>query len=145
MGRVTAKNTKPEILVRRMLFRLGYRYRLHVASLPGRPDIAFSRKRKVILVHGCFWHQHPGCPKARAPSSRLDYWLPKLARNRERDEATMAALADSGWTVEVVWQCEMRDEAQLSARLSNFLGAPPHPQRGTANTALPPQPTLVVG
>jgi DNA mismatch endonuclease (patch repair protein) len=90
-------------------------------------------RRKAIFVHGCFWHQHPGCPKARAPRSRTEYWLPKLARNRERDAATIVALAAQGWSVDVIWQCEMRAESDLVARLSEFLGPPSYPKRRAPN------------
>lgn len=124
----TAKNTKPEVAVRRMLHALGYRFRLHRRDLPGTPDIVFPGRGKAIQVHGCFWHQHPGCPRATMPATRRDYWAPKLARNRARDEEVEAALAALGWESAVVWGCELHEPTRLVARLVSFLGpASAHP------------------
>jgi DNA mismatch endonuclease (patch repair protein) len=145
MSRVSSKDTGPELLLRRVLTQLGYRYRLHVRNLPGKPDIVFRSRRKAIFVHGCFWHQHAGCPKARAPASRQDYWLPKLARNRNRDTATAAELAALGWSVAIIWQCETKEDTALAERLAEFLGPPPHSKRGAAYAALASRPPLVVG
>lgn len=98
MSRVRSRDTKPELVVRRLVHSLGYRYRLHRRSLPGRPDLVFPGRRKVIFVHGCFWHRHAGCHSGtRVPKSRLDFWLPKLESNRERDRVNQAALAELGW------------------------------------------------
>lgn len=144
MSRVGSKDTGPEILLRRVLTQLGYRYRLHVRDFPGKPDIVFRNRRKAIFVHGCFWHQHVGCPKARVPASRQDYWLPKLARNRDRDIKILAEFAALGWSVAIVWQCETKEHTALAERLIKFLGPPPHPQRCTANSALTACPPLVV-
>jgi len=123
MSRVRGKNTKPEMLVRRLLHSMGYRYRLHVAGLPGKPDIFFSKRRKAIFVHGCFWHRHPDptCPFARLPKSRLDFWVPKLEGNRRRDLRNMERLIELGWKCLVIWECELRDREALANRLKDFL------------------------
>lgn len=108
-------------MVRRLLTRMGYRYRLHRADLPGKPDIAFVGRRKAIFVHGCFWHGHD-CPRgARMPRANADYWRAKIARNRARDAETGEALARMGWLRLVVWECELRDPAALRRRLDGFL------------------------
>lgn len=121
MQAVKSKNTKPELVVRRLLHRMGYRYRLHRKDLPGRPDIALISHRKAIFVHGCFWHGHE-CRKGRLPKSRLDYWKPKLERNKERDREKSRALESQGWAVLVIWQCEMIDLDALMSRLLGFIG-----------------------
>ena len=121
MRRIRKTDTKPEMLVRRMIHAMGYRYRLHQPNLPGRPDIVLTRHRKVILVHGCFWHRH-GCADGRKlPKSKPEYWGPKLERNRRRDEASVVRLHELGWRVLVVWECEMKDRRRLSERLAKFL------------------------
>lgn len=119
-----SRHTRPEMAVRSLLFRLGYRYTLHSESLPGRPDIVFTRRRKAILVHGCFWHQHGSdrCRLRSFPRSNLAYWRPKLRRNSERDAQQCAALRALGWTVKVVWECEIQNRAGLVASLRSFLG-----------------------
>lgn len=122
MQSVGTKDTGPEWIVRRALFRRGYRYRLHRKGLPGRPDIVFPGRKAAIFVHGCFWHGH-GCSKGAAPKSKLDYWGPKLEANRARDLANVAELERRGWRVLVVWQCETSDEAALAERLTAFLSA----------------------
>ncbi|WCR16593.1 very short patch repair endonuclease [Paracoccus seriniphilus] len=109
---VKQKGTTSELVVRRLLHGAGYRYRLHRKGLPGRPDIVFGKRRKVILVHGCFWHAH-GCSKGKAPKSKLDYWGPKLAQNVERDAKNVRDLVNAGWQVLTVWECETRDPARL--------------------------------
>lgn len=136
MSRVRSKNTRPELIVRRILSQLGYRYRLHARALPGRPDMAFRSRRKALFVHGCFWHQHLGCPKARPPKSREHYWAPKLTRNRQRDAEAIAEMAALGWSAFVIWQCEIRDTEVLTDRLIEFLGPPPHAKRGAPDPAL---------
>lgn len=123
MARVRSKNTKPEKLVRKLVFAMGYRYRLHAKDLPGRPDLVFRRLRKVILVHGCFWHRHPGCALARLPKSRVDFWIPKLETNRKRDQRNMRALKKEGWTVLTLWECQLGDSGQLQNRVRRFLDA----------------------
>jgi DNA mismatch endonuclease (patch repair protein) len=121
MSRVPSKNTKPEIVVRKMLHRLGYRYRLHGKGLPGKPDIVFSARKKAIFVHGCFWHSH-GCKMGREPKSNLDFWRPKLAANRKRDRRNQFELEQIGWRVETVWQCELKEFQLVERKLVEFLG-----------------------
>ncbi len=121
MSRVRGKDTGPELVVRRLAHRLGFRFRLHRRDLPGTPDLVFPRLRKAILVHGCFWHSHVGCRAGRAPSSNEDYWEPKLRRNVERDAANQEALRRLGWEVLVIWECETRKPAVLAERLGTFL------------------------
>jgi DNA mismatch endonuclease (patch repair protein) len=120
MRAVKARNTKPEMKVRQLLHRAGYRYRLHRKDLPGRPDIVFPSKRAVIFVHGCFWHQHPGCPRADRPSSNNDYWTKKLDRNVERDKVNIAELKREGWKSLILWECEIKD-ADVLGRVTRFL------------------------
>lgn len=123
MARVGSKDTSPEWTVRRLLHRMGYRYRLHASDLPGRPDLVFRARRKVVFVHGCFWHQHsaPSCTLARQPKSRQEFWLPKFKTNVARDERVQADLAELGWEVFVVWECQLRDLASLGRDLREFL------------------------
>ena len=121
MAQIRSSGTRPEIAVRQTLHSRGYRYRLHRTDLPGKPDIVFPGRRKVVFVHGCFWHRH-SCPLARRiPNTRQDYWIPKFKRTVERDQAAVAALADMGWEVLVVWECETKDLESLSERLAEFL------------------------
>jgi DNA mismatch endonuclease (patch repair protein) len=122
MARIGSKDTAPELLVRRLIYGMGYRYRLHRADLPGKPDIVFGGRHKAIFVHGCFWHAH-GCKIGRAPKSRLEFWEPKLQRNRARDIRNERALRCQGWDVLTVWQCETKDSERLKERLKAFLGA----------------------
>jgi DNA mismatch endonuclease (patch repair protein) len=124
MAAVRGKNTKPELAVRRLVHALGYRYRLHGKGLPGCPDMVFPGRRAVIFVHGCFWHRHPdpGCPLARLPKSRLDFWLPKLEGNRRRDATTYARLTDTGWCALTLWECELRHMDMVSTKVLSFLG-----------------------
>lgn len=124
MACIRSKNTAPEMIVRRILHSLGYRYRLHRREIPGTPDVVFARRRKVIQVHGCFWHQHPGCKAAHLPLSRLEYWQPKLARNITRDIASLEALSTAGWDVLVLWECEIKQGGDIQERLVLFLGPP---------------------
>lgn len=121
MALIRSKDTKPEMKVRRLVHGMGFRYRLHRKGLPGRPDLVFGPRRKVIFVHGCFWHRHPGCKNARLPKSRRDFWLPKLKKNRQRDLRDVRALKAAGWGVLVVWECELRNIEQLGARVRDFL------------------------
>jgi DNA mismatch endonuclease (patch repair protein) len=124
MRRIKSKNMKPEMLVRSSVHRLGYRYRLHRTDLPGKPDLVFPARRKIIMVHGCFWHGHdnPACVDGRRqPKSNLEYWLPKLARNKERDRQHDAELTRLGWSVLTVWECEIGNPAILIDRLNWFL------------------------
>lgn len=123
MQSVHSKNTGPELLVRKLLFRLGYRYRLHCKGLPGTPDIVFSSRRKVIFIHGCYWHGH-GCKKGRLPKSGENYWSEKISKNRERDARKEDELRRAGWEALTVWQCELSDMVKLHERLKIFLGDP---------------------
>lgn len=123
MSLIHNKDTGPEIRVRHLLHALGYRYRLHSRSLPGHPDIVFTSRRKVIFVHGCFWHRHHGCPLTRWPKSRLDFWVPKLEGNRIRDQRNHELLKEHGWDSYVVWECETADLENLKRQLIQFLGS----------------------
>lgn len=120
MSRIRGSNTKPEMLVRRLVHGLGYRYRLHGPGLPGRPDMAFRSRRKAIFVHGCFWHQH-NCTRGTHPKDNEEFWARKLTRNRSRDAEVIRSLKALGWKVMVVWECQTRDAAKLSRRLVLFL------------------------
>lgn len=122
MARVRGKDTQPEFIVRRLLHRLGHRYRLHAKELPGKPDIVFRPRRKAIFVHGCFWHRHAGCRLAFTPKTREDFWNAKFAQNVARDAHVVAALKERGWSVLVIWQCETRKIEELAVRIIGFLG-----------------------
>jgi DNA mismatch endonuclease (patch repair protein) len=121
MARVKSADTRPEMIVRRTAHALGYRYRLHRKDLPGKPDLVFAGRRKVIFVHGCFWHGHDCARGARQPKQNAEYWRAKIARNRTRDAAACKALNETGWTVLTVWECELKDRNALAARLRRFL------------------------
>lgn len=121
MRRITKKDTRPELAVRSILHAMGYRFRLHLAQLPGSPDIVLPRHRKVIFVHGCFWHRHSCHDGMKLPRSKPGYWLPKLERNRLRDEAAVAELRLKGWAVLVLWECQIRDAALTRRTLQDFL------------------------
>jgi len=124
MSRIKGKGTKTELTVRRLVHRLGYRYRLHKKDLPGQPDMVFARHHAVIFVHGCFWHRHPDpkCSLARLPKSRLAFWQPKLDSNRERDIRVEKELKSRGWRVLVIWECQLRDSSRLETIIHEFLG-----------------------
>ena len=109
MSKVTSKNTKPELLVRRFLHSLGFRYKLHRKDLPGNPDIVLPKHRLAVFVHGCFWHRHPGCSKATTPSTNQEYWNKKFQDNIERDTKTIRELRELNWIPLVIWECETRD------------------------------------
>ena len=121
MRRIRSKDSVAELLVRRMVYSLGYRYRLNVKTLPGKPDLVFRRLNKIIFVHGCFWHSHPGCIDSHIPKTRTCYWAPKLARNVERDKRCTRELRQAGWRVLVVWECGTGNSVKLSRRLERFL------------------------
>lgn len=123
MQRIKSKDMKPELHVRRVVHRLGYRFRLHRCDLPGKPDLVFPARKKVIFVHGCFWHQHPDpdCRIAHMPRSNTSYWLPKLVRTTERDAQNLQALTGLGWTTLVLWECKLSDATGLAAQLQGFL------------------------
>lgn len=121
MSLVKSKNTGPELAVRKLVFSMGYRYRIHGAGLPGKPDLVFPGRKKVIFVHGCFWHRHAGCKKATTPANDAEYWLPKFARTVERDRQTLDALRELGWGTLVLWECELKDTCALAKKLRAFL------------------------
>lgn len=123
MQRVKGKDTAPEKIVRSLLHRLGYRFRLHRKDLPGTPDIVLPGRRLALFVHGCFWHGH-GCRIGQLPKTRLDYWQPKIEANRDRDRRKADALAAAGWRVAAVWQCELADRDALADRLMRLLDGP---------------------
>jgi len=123
MARIRSKNMRPELGVRKLIFAMGYRYRLHARDLPGCPDLVFRPRRKVIFVHGCFWHRHAKCALARLPKSRPDFWEPKLEGNRKRDEKNNRSLVREGWKVLTVWECQLKDTARLERRIRGFLDA----------------------
>ncbi len=121
MAQVKSKGMKPEMRVRRLLHGLGYRYRLHRSDLPGRPDLVFPSRRKVVFVNGCFWHYHRGCEQVRIPATNRDYWIAKLERNRARDERNLSLLEEIGWSALTSWECELRDMDAATGRLVGFL------------------------
>jgi len=123
MARIRPKDSRPELFVRKLIFALGYRYRLHVKDLPGRPDLVFRKRRKVIFVHGCFWHGHRNCSRARLPKSRREFWVPKLEGNVRRDHRTERALRKDEWKVLTIWECQLKNSGKLETRIRRFLDA----------------------
>ncbi|MFP4309632.1 MAG: very short patch repair endonuclease, partial [Desulfococcaceae bacterium] len=121
MGRVRSRNTRPEIRVRSLLHRMGFRFRLHGKDLPGSPDIVLPKYSTVIFVHGCFWHRHPGCPRATTPASRPEHWLPKFRRTVERDRENQDRLRELGWKVIVLWECELETKEDLERKLRDWI------------------------
>ncbi|MEO8737716.1 MAG: DNA mismatch endonuclease Vsr [Edaphobacter sp.] len=128
MRAIRSKNTLPEMAVRSLVHRLGYRFRLHRSDLPGKPDLAFPGRRKVIFVHGCFWHSHD-CKASLIPKSNRDFWLPKLLQNKTRDKKNLEALAQQGWNALVIWQCELKDNRSVGLRVKRFLGRKGNPKK----------------
>jgi len=122
MGRVKGRDTQPEMAVRRIAFGLGYRYRLHVCKLPGKPDLVFARLRKVIFVHGCFWHGHRQCRYGNLPKSRTEFWNDKIRSNRMRDRRVLRQLGTIGWESLVIWQCELKQPDKLMRKIDDFIG-----------------------
>lgn len=120
MSRIRNADTKPEMIVRRLVHGMGYRYRLHTRDLSGNPDLAFRPRKKVIFIHGCFWHQH-GCRQYRQPRTKRDFWEPKLARNKARDAEVRAMLRGSGWSALTVWECQLKRISPLTDRIRRFL------------------------
>ena len=125
MRAVKSRDTQPELRVRKLIWRRGGRYRLHRADLPGKPDIVLPGRRLAVLVHGCFWHGHDCARGARPPKANGDYWRAKIARNHARDQVNAEALAARGWRVEIVWECELKDETALRARVDAWLARTP--------------------
>ena len=121
MRRIRSNNTSPELIVRRMVHGMGYRYRLHVAALPGKPDLVFPRLRKIVEVRGCFWHQHKSCADSHIPKSRIEYWRPKLNGNKRRDKQNEKKLLALGWALCIVWECELKNLDEVNRRLARFL------------------------
>lgn len=123
MSRITGRDTKPEIIVRKMIHSLGFRFRLHVRTLPGNPDIVLPRHRKIIFVHGCFWHGHENCKRSRRPSTNRGFWDKKISGNIERDKTIIAELNEFGWNALIIWQCEIKNQKKLSELLKGYLFA----------------------
>jgi len=121
MSRIHSKDTQPEMIVRRIAHKDGYRYRLHVGDLPGKPDLVFPSRRKVIFVHGCFWHGHDGCALAHQPQSNQEFWLAKLKGNKLRDSSALEQLAILGWKALVIWECELKDADAVQRKIRSFL------------------------
>lgn len=122
MSRIKGKDTSPEIRVRSTLHQMGYRFRLHRADLPGKPDITLTRLRLVVFVHGCYWHRHPGCKYAYTPKSKVEFWTDKFTKNVERDQRNATSLLDLGWQVAVVWECETKCKKALIKLMDDLLG-----------------------
>ena len=131
MRAIRSKDMQPELKVRSLVHKLGYRFRLHRKDLPGKPDLVFGPRRKVIFVHGCFWHSH-NCKAAHIPKSNQEYWGPKLERNKTRDGKNIEALGAKGWQALVIWECEADDECGLKKRLRAFLGRAKHQRKTLA-------------
>jgi len=125
MARVRSHATAPEKIVRKLVYSMGYRYRLNRRDLPGCPDLTITSRRKVIFVHGCFWHQHSCTRGARVPSSRVEYWGPKLARNRQRDAVNLRRLKNLGWSPVVIWECELKHPGRVEKKLRTRLASRP--------------------
>lgn len=129
MRAIRGGNTQPEMKVRRYLHAVGLRYCVNVQSLPGRPDICLPSRRIAVFVHGCFWHQHPGCPYATKPATRPDFWQAKFAANKSRDALVVEKLTAHGWQVITIWECQMRDEFSLDALAWTILAVQPGKHR----------------
>jgi DNA mismatch endonuclease (patch repair protein) len=121
MSRVKGKDTKPELIVRKILHSMGYRYRLHHPNLPGKPDIVLSRHKKIVLVNGCFWHGHENCNRAKLPTTNHDFWANKIAKNMERDRFNINELEERGWEVLTIWSCEISKSELLKTKLAKFM------------------------
>jgi DNA mismatch endonuclease (patch repair protein) len=134
MSKIKGKDTKPEMIVRSTCHDLGLRYRLHRKDLPGTPDIVFPKHRLCLFVHGCFWHRHPGCKYAYTPKSRLDFWLPKLAKNVERDTKAQQELEAAGWRVWIIWECQTKNIDALRSEIKKMIGPKLDGQHVTTET-----------
>jgi DNA mismatch endonuclease (patch repair protein) len=121
MSRIKGRNTEPEMAIRRIVFAMGFRYRLHTGGLPGTPDLAFGKLRKVIFVHGCFWHGHIGCRYGKIPKSRIEFWKRKIRANRNRDRKVLRHLKSINWNGLVIWQCELKQPNMLVRKIHDFL------------------------
>jgi DNA mismatch endonuclease (patch repair protein) len=143
MSRIRGKDTGPELTVRRIVHALGYRYRLHCRDLPGTPDLVLRRLRKVIFVHGCFWHRHANCPYAYTPKSRQSFWRRKFRLNKQRDLMQLRKLTQEGWAVLVIWECQLASPTSATRRISTFLArgrshSKPMHLRRQSGRSLPP-------
>lgn len=121
MSHISGKNTKPEILVRSLLHRMGYRFRIHKKDLPGRPDICLPKHKKVIFVHGCFWHGHENCPRSKRPTTNVEFWNKKIDGNIERDKENIKKLRRLGWQTLTIWTCEIKNQEELKTKLISFI------------------------
>lgn len=121
MSRVRSYDTEPELKVRSIVHRMGYRFRIHQDKLPGNPDIVLAKHKKVIFIHGCFWHSHKGCPRSKRPTSNISFWQDKLDKNQERDRRVQKELQHLGWKYLVIWQCEIKKTEKLKKKIENFL------------------------
>jgi DNA mismatch endonuclease, patch repair protein len=121
MRQVRSRDTVPEMIVRRLVFGMGYRYRLHSKDLPGKPDLVFPKRKKVIFVHGCFWHGHEGCKRARLPGTNREYWSAKIERNLKRDQQTLLQLSSLGWKSLVIWECALQNASNVTSMIEEFL------------------------
>ena len=121
MSRIRSKNTKPEVAVRRTLYSLGLKYRLHRKDLPGKPDIVLPKKKIAVFVNGCFWHQHEGCKRKSSPKSNTEYWEDKLKKNIDRQNRNIKSLKDLGWRVCLIWECEVKNDNLIEGRIKDFL------------------------
>lgn len=133
MSRVGGKNTKPEVIVRSLLHGMGYRFRLYRKDLPGKPDITLPKYKKIIFVHGCFWHGHEDCSRSKRPTTNESFWNEKLDKNIARDELNVKNLKEAGWDVLIVWTCEVKDLDNLKNKLLSFLENSPHEIRKDKN------------
>lgn len=134
MASIHSVDTVPELTLRRMLHRLGYRYRIHLKNLPGRPDLVFPGRKKVIFVHGCFWHRHKGCAYTSIPKTRTEFWLEKFAANVERDRRNLRLLKEMGWGVKIVWECELKHPEKMLNKVVRFLNSNIEPvKQGSGN------------
>ena len=123
MSHIRSESMAPEMLLRQLVYAMGYRYRLHRIDLPGKPDLVFQGRKKIIFVHGCFWHQHAECKDGHLPKTNLQYWIPKLERNIQRDKKVVEELTEIGWDVLVIWECQLADRERLAIKLKEFLSA----------------------
>jgi DNA mismatch endonuclease (patch repair protein) len=121
MAAVHSENTTPELAIRKLVFAMGYRYRLHVAGLPGRPDLVFPGRRKILFVNGCYWHRHRNCRYATTPKTNVEFWLLKFEANLRRDRANLKALRSLGWQVLTIWQCQLKNPDKLGKKIDAFL------------------------